>query len=82
MASGDERSFAITWPAGIVRPMFKMDSVRYCMGFADDHSLSKGAPSPQFSIGFGVTAGRHKVEISQWQYPVLPPEPKRQEIGF
>jgi hypothetical protein len=80
--SGDERSLAVTWPNGLVRPMYKMDGVRYCEGFADDHSMSKGSATAQFSIGFGVTAGEHKVEISQWVYPALPPEPRRREIGF
>lgn len=80
--AGDTRSLVVTWPEGIVRPMFQMDGTRYCAGWADDHSWAKGAVTPQFAIGFGVTAGEHRVDISEWTYPNLPPAPGRRDIAF
>lgn len=79
---GPTRSFACTWPDGITRPMFRLDGVRYFAGWADDHSIGKGTDKPQFSVGFGVTAGKHQIEISEWTYPALPPEPPRKSIGL
>ena len=80
--AGPTRSLVVTWPADIVRPMFTMDGVRYCAGWADDHSIGKGTDTPQLAIGFGVTAGEHTIAISEWTYPDLPPEPARREIQF
>jgi hypothetical protein len=73
---GRMRSIVTTWPEGIVRPMYKMDGVRYCAGWADDHSIAKGTQTPQFAIGFGVSDGPHRVQISEWTYPPLPPSPQ------
>ncbi|OPZ28203.1 MAG: hypothetical protein BWZ02_01371 [Lentisphaerae bacterium ADurb.BinA184] len=72
---GDTRTLVCTWPAGIVRPMYRMDGVRWYAGFADNACISKGAAAPQFSLALGVTAGRHRVEVSEWGYPVPPPVP-------
>jgi len=77
---GESRSFACTWPDNITRPMFKMDGARYYAGWADDHSIGKGKDKPQFGIGFGVTAGKHQIEIGEWTYPALPPEPLQRRI--
>jgi hypothetical protein len=60
--------------------MFRMDGVRYCAGWADDHSIGKGKDTPQFSVAFGVTDGNHSIEVTEWAYPELPPEPQRREI--
>ena len=79
---GETRSLVASWPEGIVRPMFQMDGVRYFAGWPDDHSIGKGTSTPQFAIGFGVTNGPHKVSISEWTYPDLPPEPKQRQIDF
>ena len=79
---GKGRSFACTWPDDITRPMFEMDGLRYFAGWADDHSIGKGDKTPQFSVGFGVTAGKHTIEIKEWTYPALPPEPARRMISF
>jgi hypothetical protein len=73
---GRMRSIVTTWPSWIVRPMYRMDGVRYCAGWADDHSIAKGTDTPQFAIGFGVSDGPHRVEISEWAYPPLPPTPQ------
>jgi hypothetical protein len=79
---GVTRSFACTWPTGLTRPMFTMDGQRYNMGWADDHSVGKGETTPEFSVGFGVTAGEHRVRISEWTYPALPPQPERRILQF
>jgi hypothetical protein len=57
-----------------------MDGQRWYAGFADDHSFTKGLPTPQLGIAFGVTAGPHAVEISEWTYPALPLAPARAVI--
>ena len=79
---GRMRSFAVTWPENIVRPMYHMDGVRYYAGWADDHSISKGTETPQFAIAFAVTDGPHTAEITEWTYPPLPAAPKRKEVRF
>jgi len=72
---GATRSLVCTWPEAITRPMYHMDGVRWYAGFADDHSISKGTITPQMALAFGVTDGKHQVEISEWMYPELPPSP-------
>ena len=72
---GAIRSLVCTWPEAITRPMYHMDGVRWYAGFADDHSISKGTPTPQMALAFGVTDGKHQVEIAEWMYPELPPSP-------
>jgi hypothetical protein len=69
---GRQRSLAITWPDGLTRPMFRLDGTRYYAGWSDDHSIGKGQTTPQFSIGFGVTDGRHTVDLSEATFPDLP----------
>ena len=80
--AGATRSLVCTWPAAITRPMYHMDGVRWYAGFADDHSISKGTPTPQLALAFGVTAGKHQVEITEWQYPELPPAPAQALIHW
>jgi hypothetical protein len=77
---GDIRTLVVTWPDQIVRPMFHLDGMRYFAGWADDHCIAKGTPTPQFAIGFGVTAGPHTVAIAEWSYPALPPVPTRAAV--
>ena len=72
---GAIRSLVCTWPEAITRPMYHMDGVRWYAAFADDHSISKGTPTPQMALAFGVTEGKHQIEISEWMYPELPPSP-------
>ncbi len=79
---GKTRSLVVTWPEDIVRPMFRMNGTRYFAGWSDDHSIGKGAETPQFAIGFGVTDGPHHIEILEWTYPDLPPEPARRRIAL
>ena len=67
--SGPTRTIVTTWPAQIVRPMLRLDGQRWFAGWADDHAISKGTPTPQFAFAFGVTAGTHTVEVSEWTYP-------------
>lgn len=74
---GDTRTLVTTWPNAVVRPMYQMDGVRYYAGWADDHCIVKGTPTPQFAIGFGITNGPHTVTIGEWTYPILPPSPRR-----
>ena len=77
---GDVRTIAITRPARIDRPMYQMDGMRYYAGYADDSAPDDGQPTPQFNMAFGVTDGKHTVEIAEWGYPQLPPEPPRAVI--
>jgi len=79
---GRMRAIVTTWPESIVRPMYHMDGVRYCAGWADDHSISKGTKTPQFAVAFGVSDGPHEVEIAEWEYPELPPVPERKQVRF
>ena len=74
---GPTRTIVTTFPAGIVRPMYRMDGNRWYAGWADDHSIVKGTANPQFGLAFGVTAGKHAVEVSEWKWPELPPVPAR-----
>ena len=79
---GAIRSLVCTWPEGIIRPMYHMDGVRWYAGFADDHSISKGTTTPQLSLAFGVTDGKHQIEIAEWMYPELPPSPAQALIHW
>jgi hypothetical protein len=77
---GDVRTIVTTWPEKIVRPGYWMDGVRWCAGFADEHSLTKGTATPQFGIAFGVSGGKHDVKVSEWEWPAVPPTPPRQSL--
>ena len=77
---GDIRTLVCTWPEQIVRPGYWMDGVRWCAGFADEHSIVKGTATPQFGIAFGVSAGRHEVKIAEWEWPAVPPPPARIKV--
>jgi hypothetical protein len=74
---GDVRTLVVTWPEKIVRPGYWMDGVRWCAGFADEHSLYKGSTTPQFGIAFGVSAGKHTVKVAEWEWPAMPTPPAR-----
>jgi hypothetical protein len=77
---GDVRTLVTTWPEKIVRPGYWMDDVRWCAGFADEHSIVKGTATPQFGIAFGVSAGKHDVKVAEWEWPAVPPTPPRQSL--
>ncbi|MHB9133893.1 MAG: hypothetical protein ACYDBB_22735 [Armatimonadota bacterium] len=77
---GDTRTLVVTYPPKLVRPMFLLDGQRWYAGFADDHAFRTGLPTPQFGLAFGVTGGRHTVEIREWTYPALPPAPARARL--
>ncbi len=77
---GDTRTLVATWPERIVRPMYRYDGHRWYAGWADDHSITKGTPAPQFALALGVTDGKHDVEVSEWTYPPLPSVPERKAI--
>ena len=74
---GDIRTLVTTWPENITRPMYRMDGVRWYAGFADEHSITKGTATPQFSLAIGVSGGAHEIKISEWEWPALPPPPAR-----
>jgi hypothetical protein len=74
---GGVRTLVTTWPEKIVRPGYWMDGVRWYAGFADEHSIYKGSPAPQFGIAFGVSAGKHEVKIAEWEWPAMPTPPER-----
>ncbi|MCX5659940.1 MAG: hypothetical protein NTW19_09495 [Planctomycetota bacterium] len=80
--AGKMRSLAVTWPKGIVRPMFTLDGVRWFAGFADDPSYSKGLPTPQFAVAFAVFDGKHDVAVREWAFPAPPPLPPRTHVKF
>ena len=79
---GDIRTLVTTWPDKIIRPMYRMDGVRWYAGFADEHSIIKGTPAPQFSLAIGVSAGSHTVKISEWEWPEMPPAPVRSVLAI
>lgn len=79
---GDVRTLVTTWPEKIVRPGYWMDGVRWCAGFADEHSLYKGSKTPQFGLAFGVSAGKHEVKISEWEWPAIPTPPIRASLNI
>jgi hypothetical protein len=54
--------------------------VRCYAGFTDEHSFIKGTAAPQFAIAMGLSAGPHKVKISEWEWPALPEAPARSEL--
>ena len=74
---GDIRTIVTTWPEKITRPGYTMDGVRWYAGFADEHSISKGTTTPQFSLAIGVSAGAHEVKIGEWEWPAMPTPPAR-----
>jgi hypothetical protein len=74
---GGVRTLVTTWPEKIVRPGYWMGGVRWCAGFADEHSLYKGAATPQFGLAFGVSAGKRTVKIGEWAWPAMPTPPAR-----
>jgi len=77
---GGIHTLVVTWPEKIVRPGYWMDGVRWCAGFADEPSISKGTTTPQFSIAFGVSAGKHTVKIAEWEWPSMPTPPARKAL--
>jgi hypothetical protein len=79
---GAVRTLVVTWPEKIVRPGYWMDGVRWCAGFADEHSLYKHTKTPQFAIAFGVSAGKHTVKIAEWTWPALPTPPARAALNL
>ncbi len=79
---GGVRTLVTTWPEKIVRPGYWMDNVRWCAGFADEHSIYKGTATPQFAIAFGVSAGKHEVKIAEWEWPAMPPVPARTALTY
>jgi len=67
---------------GYIRPMYRMDGVRWYAGFGDEHSITKGTTAPQFSLAIGVSAGVHEVKISEWEWPEMPPAPVRAALSI
>jgi hypothetical protein len=80
--AGDIRTIVTTWPEKIARPGYWMDGVRWCAGFADEHSITRGTTTPQFGIAFGVSAGKHAVKIAEWEWPAVPPAPARASLSL
>lgn len=79
---GDVRTLVTTWPEKIARPGYWMDGVRWCAGFADEHSIYKNTASPQFGLAFGVSAGKHTIKIAEWEWPAMPPVPPRSRLSL
>ena len=77
---GDIRTLVTTRPRNVVKPMYHMDGWRYYAGHADDSSADNGRDTPQFSVAFGVTAGKHTIEVAEWTFPSLPPSIPRKVI--
>ncbi len=78
---GQTRALVVTWPEQITRPMCHMDGIRYYAGWADDHSIARGTDAPQLALAFGVTGGKHRVDIREWTYPAPPPTPPRAQVS-
>jgi hypothetical protein len=79
---GDLRTLVTTWPEQIERPGYWMDGVRWCAGFADEHSVYRRTTAPQFALAFGVAAGKHAVKIAEWEWPAVPPPPPRSRLSL
>ncbi|MBM4035500.1 MAG: hypothetical protein FJ291_27475 [Planctomycetes bacterium] len=79
---GGVRTIVTTWPEKIVRPGYWMDGVRWCAGFADEHSVYKGTAAPQLAVAFGVSAGKHEVKIAEWEWAAMPPAPPRAALNL
>jgi hypothetical protein len=77
---GDTRTLVVTRPPRVVKPMFHQDGWRYYAGHADDSSADDGRDTPQFNVAFGVTAGKHEVEVAEWSFPSLPPALARKAV--
>jgi hypothetical protein len=77
---GDVRTLVTTWPENIARPGYWLDGVRWAPGISDEHSIVKGTATPQFSLAFGVSAGKHEVKVAEWEWPAMPTPPARAEL--
>lgn len=77
---GEVRTLVTTWPERVVRPMYHQDGTLWFAGFSDEHTISKGTNSPQFSLAVGVSGGRHRVEITEYVWPELPAPPPRMTL--
>jgi len=75
--AGRKRTLVVSKPAGIIRPMYEMDQVRWYAGYPDDPAPYRGRPEAQFSLAFGVNDGRHEINVREWESPQLPPVPAR-----
>lgn len=75
--AGRMRTLVISKPEDIVRPMYEMDKVRWYAGYPDDPAPWHDRPEAQFSLAFGVTDGRHEVNVREWESPPMPPVPER-----
>jgi hypothetical protein len=71
--AGRMRTLVVSKPEGIVRPMYLMDQVRWYAGYPDDPAPFRGRSEAQFSLAFGVTDGKHAVEVREWESPEMPP---------
>ena len=79
---GKQRSLVHTLPRKIIKAMYHMDGVRYLSGIADEPSWEawRQQNTPQFSHSFGVTAGKHRIEVAEWTNPGVPPAPPRHHV--
>ena len=77
---GDVRTLVTTWPKNIVRPGYWLDGVRWAPWISDEHSITKGTATPQFSLAFGVSAGKHEIKVAEWEWPAMPTPPARAEL--
>lgn len=78
---GVTRTIVVTKPQNIRRAMYRMDGVRWYAGIADEPSPYEVRPDPQFSVGLGVTDGKHALDVSEWTYPPMPPAAPRRVAG-
>ncbi len=79
--AGRMRTLVISKPEGIIRPMYLMDKVRWYAGYPDDPAPYRGRSDAQFSLAFGVTEGRHAIEVREWESPEMTPPVLRKVAG-
>ena len=79
---GKQRSLVHTLPRKIIKAMYHMDGVRFLSGIADEPSWEawRQQKTPQFFHSFGVTAGKHRIDVSEWTNPGVPPAPPHHHV--
>jgi hypothetical protein len=78
--AGRMRTLVLSKPDGLVRPMYLMDGVRWYAGYPDDPAPYRGRSEAQFSLAFGVTEGKHTIEVREWASPEMPPVPGQRQM--
>jgi hypothetical protein len=77
---GDTRTLVTSIPANVVRPMYLLDGRRWMSGMPDEPSPWQAGKETQFAHAIGVPAGKHTIEIREWEWPAQAPRPRRRTL--